>query len=56
VTPDKFVALLGIVMALILVTANGELRKLRFSSHLWMAGAWVVLIVLAAVAFAGFRR
>jgi hypothetical protein len=56
VTPDKFVALIGIVMSLILVTASGELRKLKLSSHIWMAVAWASIILLAALAFAGYRR
>lgn len=55
-TPDKIVALIGIVMSLILVTASGELRKLKLSSHLWMAVAWTVIILLAAALFVGFRR
>jgi hypothetical protein len=56
VTPDSIVALIGMVMALILVTASGELRKLRLSAQLWMAAAWVVIILLAAGLFVGFRR
>lgn len=55
-TPDKFVALIGIVMALVLVLANGRLRGLKLSSGMMMAAAWVVIILAAAVAFAGFRR
>lgn len=55
-TPDKFVALIGIMMALTLVLANGRLRGLKLSSGMMMAGAWVVIILAAALAFAGFRR
>lgn len=55
-TPDKFVALIGIVMALVLVLANGKVRRIGFSTQLWMAGAWVVIILAAALAFAGYRR
>lgn len=55
-TPDKFVALIGIVAALVLVLANGRLRGLKLSSGMMMAGAWVVIILAAALAFAGFRR
>lgn len=55
-TPDKFVALIGIVMALVLVLANGRLRALKFSSGMMMAGAWVVIILAAALVFAGYRR
>jgi hypothetical protein len=56
VTPDKFVALIGIVMTLVLVLANGKLRSLKLSSGLIMAGAWVVIILASALAFAGYRR
>ncbi|MBU6393928.1 MAG: hypothetical protein KGQ75_05085 [Sphingomonadales bacterium] len=55
-TPDKVVAVIGIVMALVLVLANGRLRGLKLSSGMMMAGAWVVIILAVAVAFAGFRR
>lgn len=55
-TPDKFVALIGIVMALVLVLANGHLRRLKLSSGMMMAGVWVVIILAAALAFAGFRH
>lgn len=55
-TPDKLVALIGVVMALVLVSANGRLREVKLSSGLMMAGAWVVIILAAAVAFAGYRR
>lgn len=55
-TPDKVVAVIGIVMALVLVLANGRLRGLKLSSGMMMAGAWVVIILALAVAFAGFRR
>lgn len=55
-TPDKVVAVIGIAMALVLVLANGRLRGLKLSSGLMMAGAWVVIILAVAVAFAGFRR
>ena len=55
-TPDKFVALIGIVAALVLVLANGGLRGLKLSSGMLMAGVWVVIILAAALAFAGYRR
>ncbi len=55
-TPDKFVALIGIVMALVLVLANGRLRGMKPLSGVMMAGAWVVIILAAALAFAGYRR
>jgi hypothetical protein len=56
VTPDKFVALIGIVMALVLVLANGRLRAVKPSSGMMMAGAWVAIIFAAALLFAGYRR
>ncbi|MBX9884072.1 MAG: hypothetical protein K2X68_03780 [Novosphingobium sp.] len=55
-TPDKFVALLGIVMALVLVLANGRLRGVKLSSGMFMAGVWAAIILAAALAFAGYRR
>ncbi|WP_156424921.1 hypothetical protein [Novosphingobium fuchskuhlense] len=55
-TPDKFVALIGIAMALVLALGHGELRRMRLSSSAWMAAAWVLIIVVAAVAFAGYHR
>lgn len=55
-TPDRFVALIGIVMALVLVAANSRLRAIKLSSGLIMAAIWVVLILAAALAFAGYRR
>lgn len=55
-TPDKVVAVIGIMMALMLVLANGRLRGLKLSSGMMMAVAWVVIILAVAVAFAGFRR
>jgi hypothetical protein len=55
VTPDRFVALIGIVMALVFVLANGRLRGLRLSSGMMMAAVWVVVILAAALAFAGYR-
>lgn len=55
-TPDKFVTIIGIVMALVLVLANGRLRGLKLSTSMMMAGAWVVIILAAALAFAGYRR
>lgn len=55
-TPDKVVAVIGIMMALVLVLANGRLRGLKLSSGMMMAAAWVVIILAVAVAFAGFRR
>jgi hypothetical protein len=56
VTPDRFVALIGIVMALVLVLANGRLRALKLSSGLMMAAVWLAVILAAALAFAGYRR
>ena len=55
-TPDKFVALIGIVAALVLALGNGRLRGLKHSSGMMMAGAWIVIILAAALAFAGYRR
>lgn len=55
-TPDKFVALIGIVAALVLVLGNGRLRGFKLSSGMMMAAAWGLIILAAAFAFAGYRR
>lgn len=55
-TPDKFVALIGIVMALVLVLGNGRLRGLKLSTGMMMAAVWVVIILAVALLFAGYRR
>lgn len=55
-TPDWIVALIGIVMALILVAANGNLRRIKLSSRFGMAAIWALIILAAALAFAGYRR
>ena len=55
-TPDKIVAIIGLVMSLILVMSNGELKRMRFGTQIWMAAVWVAIILAAALAFAGFRR
>lgn len=55
-TPDKFVALLGLVLALVLVLANSRLRQQPIGAKLWMAAAWVAIIIVAAAMFAGFRQ
>ena len=55
-TPDKIVLIIGLVMSLVLVLSNGELRRMRFGPQAWMAAAWVAIILAAALAFAGFRH
>ena len=55
-TPDRFVALIGILAALVLVLANGRLRAIKLSSGLMLAAVWVVIILAAALAFAGYQR
>jgi hypothetical protein len=56
VTPDKFVAIIGLVMALVLVLSNRDVRQMRWRSHAWMVAAWGAIILVAAIAFAGYRR
>lgn len=53
---DRWIALIGIAMALTLVLANGGLRRLPLRSKAWMAAAWVFIIIVAAFAFSQFRR
>ena len=55
-TPDKVVAIIGLVMSLILVLSNGVLRRMRFGTQIWMAAVWVAIILAAALAFAGYRH
>lgn len=53
---DRIVAILGIVMALVLVLANSRLRQQPIGAKLWMAAAWSAIILIASLAFAGFRQ
>lgn len=53
---DKVVAIVGIAMALVLILANGRLRRMPMRSAAIMAAVWVGIIVVAAIVFAGFRR
>lgn len=53
---DRLVGLIGIAMALVLVMANGGLRRLPLGTKARMAAIWIVIIVVAAAVFAGFRR
>ena len=55
-TPDKIVAIIGLVMSLILVLSNGELRRMRFGTQIWLGAVWTAIILAAALAFAGFHR
>lgn len=55
-TPDKYVAIIGLVLTLVLVLSNRELRRMRWKSHLWMIAAWGAIILVAAIAFAGYSR
>ena len=55
-TADRIVPLIGIVMALVLVLANSRLRRQAIGTKLWMAAAWAAIILVVALAFAGFRR
>ncbi len=53
---DKLVAIIGIMMALILVITNSSLRQQPWRAKAWMAGVWLVIIIGAAALFSGFRR
>ena len=55
-TGDKIVALIGIAMALVLVLGNSKLRREPLGTKAWMAAAWAAINLVAALAFAGFRR
>lgn len=55
-TPDKFVAIIGLVLALVLVLSNQDVRQMRWRSHVWMVAAWGAIIIAATIAFAGYSR
>ena len=52
---DKLIAIIGIVMALILVGANGRLREMPRQRMLLMAAGWIAIIVVVALAFGSAR-
>ncbi|WP_225206211.1 hypothetical protein [Novosphingobium huizhouense] len=52
---DKLIAIVGIVMALILVGANGRLRAMPRRRQALMALGWIAIIVVVALAFGSAR-
>ena len=52
---DKLIAVVGIVMALILVGANGRLRAMPLRRQALMALGWIAIIVVVALAFGAAR-
>ncbi|WP_157083190.1 hypothetical protein [Novosphingobium lentum] len=50
-TADGALQIVGIVMALVIVGAGLRARNLRFETKAWMAVAWLVIILLAALVF-----
>lgn len=48
---DTLVAIAGVLMALVLVGANGGLRRLPRQRMLVMAAIWVAIIVAVALVF-----
>ncbi|BEV00526.1 hypothetical protein [Novosphingobium olei] len=52
---DKLIAIIGIVMALVLVGANGRMRTLPRQRMLLMAAGWIAIIVVVALAFGSAR-
>ena len=53
---DRIVALIGLAMALFLVLTNLRLRQEPIGAKVWISGAWVAIILAAAVLFSGFQR
>jgi len=53
---DRVVAIIGLLMALALVLANGRLRAMPVGKSVRYAAIWVAIIVVAALLFSGFRR
>lgn len=48
---DTLVAVIGVLMALMIVGANGGLRRLPARRMLALAAVWGVVIVIVALAF-----
>jgi amino acid transporter len=51
ITPDRIAALIGLIMALVLVARNSALRGVRWSARLQMVLIWAVIIVLTALVY-----
>lgn len=49
ITPDRIVALIGLIMALMLVSRNSAMRRVQWPARLQMALIWGVIIVLTAL-------
>lgn len=48
--PDQMVALLGVVLALFLVSRNDAIRSMRWGKRLKLAGVWLAIFVVLAIA------
>ncbi|WP_225007384.1 MULTISPECIES: hypothetical protein [Novosphingobium] len=48
---DTLVAIAGVIMALVLVSANGGLRRLPRKRMFVVAAIWLAIIVAVALAF-----
>ncbi|HEY6869530.1 MAG TPA: hypothetical protein VI199_07225 [Novosphingobium sp.] len=55
-TGDRLVALLGLVMALVLVSRSGAYRRLSVNRRLAYGTAWAVIIGVAAAIAARLAR
>ena len=51
ITPDRIAALIGLIMALVLVSRNSALRGVRWTARLQMVLIWAVIIVLTALVY-----
>ncbi|WP_168554984.1 hypothetical protein [Novosphingobium sp. SG720] len=51
ITPDRIVALIGLAMALVLVSRHGAFRRVAWGARAQMALIWIVIIVLTALAY-----
>lgn len=51
ITPDRIVALIGMLMALMLVSRHSAMRRVAWSARLQMALVWGVIIVLTALVY-----
>lgn len=52
---ERFVAIIGLMMALTLVLANQRLRNIGLKRVLAFSVIWIGIIALAAMIFRGFR-
>lgn len=53
---DRWVSVIGIAMALVLVMSSRGFQRIPVRRAGWMALMWLALFVIAALAFGGVHR